>query len=78
MYIRPHGVVHTINQYPQPELILGVAEILSNSRLEYAVCLLLEYPECQGVKGRPLPLIEGGKVETFVAKKGLISDNFDS
>jgi hypothetical protein len=52
--------------------------VLGDSRLEYTIRLLLEDPECREVRERPIPLVKDGEVETFVARKGLIGDDFGS
>ena len=52
--------------------------MLGDSRLEHAICLLLEDAECRKVRERPIPLVKDSEVETFVARKGLISYDFSS
>lgn len=49
---------------------------MGDPRLEYAIRLLLEDAECREVGQRPIPLVKDSKVETFMAREGLIGDDF--
>lgn len=71
-----HCFVLTVEQYPQLDSAFGVAEVLCDSRLEYAIRLLLKGAECWEVRERQISLVKVGKVETFMAKKRFIGDNF--
>ena len=52
--------------------------MLGDSRLEYAVRLLLEDAECREVGERPIPLVENSEVEALVAGKGFVGDDLGS
>ena len=52
--------------------------MLGDSRLEYAVRLLLEDAEGRKVRERPIPFVKDGEVETFVTREGLIGYDFGS
>lgn len=49
--------------------------MLSDSRFEYTVCLLLGHVECREAGGRQVSF-KGRKVETFVVRKCFIGGNF--
>ena len=59
-------------------MALGVAKALGDSRLEYAVRLLLENAECREVRDWQALLVKDGEVETFVMSIGSICDDFHS
>ena len=75
MRVWSHGFVLTVDQRPQPDLALGVAEALGDSRLERAVRLLHGNAECREVRDWQAPLVKDGEVETFMTSIGPIRDD---
>ena len=61
--VRTNGFVLPVDEDPQPDLGLGVVEVLRDALLEHAICLVLQHAEGGQIRGGPVPLVEGGDGE---------------
>ena len=77
MCVRTDGLVLPVDEDPQPDLGLGVVEVLRDALLEHAICLVLQDAEGGQIRCGPVPLVESGKIEAFVLREGIIGDDLN-
>jgi hypothetical protein len=77
MSIGTDGLVLSVHQYPQPDLVLGDRKVLSDPALEHAVGFRLQHAEAWQVGWRPVFLVKGGEIKALVASKGIIGDDLE-
>lgn len=75
MRIRSDGLVLTVDEHPEADLVLVVVEVMGDATLENAVGLLLEDAEAGELRWRPVLLVERCKVKAFVLGESVIGDN---